>query len=168
MAQAMVTVTTVSNKAADQFPTALAYLRDLVPGSLPQSIEDCLQNDVELRHHLPVALITARPVRQLEFGANITPRDHKSYGTRHLWINIGALLVYITGLEKTERCIGKFDRADCKKKFARCVVPDDKLDYGPRFKNPKSKYLQPQHPVSLQCSPHRIEDAGREGKSVLT
>lgn len=120
--QAVVTVLTQPNQPATQFTSALAYLRAICPGSLPRTIEDCLKNDDELRHFIPSALLDARPVRELEFTPGIIPNNFLSFGTYKPFANIGALLVYITGVWQPGTC-------ESSKKFARCVIPDGSLSY---------------------------------------
>lgn len=120
--QAVVTVPTQPDQPANHFPTALAYLRAIVPGNLPRTIEDCLKNDAELRHFIPSALLDTRPVRKLAFSRGITPDSFLSFGTYKPFANIGALLVYITGVWQPGTCRST-------KKFAGCVVPDGNLSY---------------------------------------
>lgn len=120
--QAVVTVLTEPNQPANQFPSALAYLRAIIPGNLPRTIEDCLKNDDELRHFIPSMLLDGPPSRELEFSPGITPHNFTSFGTYKPFANIGALLVYITGVWKPGTC-------ESTKKFAGCVVPDSRLSY---------------------------------------
>lgn len=140
MAQPTVIVHTMTIQTADQFPTVLDYLKDLVPGSLPRSMEILLRGgiDDEFFHHLPAGLLNARPARPLEFSPNINPTDYTSYGTRHIWINMGALCVYITGVEMPPLCVYGPNRPFMKK-FPKCIVPVAGVDYGSKFTGKKSK-----------------------------
>lgn len=142
-------MTTVSNRPLDQYSTAVEYLRDLVAGSLPQSVHDALRDTVELYHHLPPALLDAKPARFLEFVAGTRPHDHKSFSTKQLWENIGSILVYVTGVEMSERCVHAPSGNPCTKKYPKTVVPDDTLDYGPKFQGRKRKSLSSECPFVL-------------------
>ncbi|KAJ4412879.1 hypothetical protein N0V82_008679 [Gnomoniopsis sp. IMI 355080] len=127
-----VTMATKSNRQLHEYPTVLAYLLDLVEGSLPRSVHDAFRNEVELSYHLDAALLNAPPVRPLEFLHSTIPSDHKSFGTRKLWDNIGSILVYITGIEIGDGCVNQ-NGNPFSKRYPKTVVPDPRLDYGPKF-----------------------------------
>lgn len=136
MDQQPVTVATRSNKPATEYDSGLAYLRDLRAGSLPRSIEECLKIDPELRSHVDVALLYAKPKRGLEFAPKIDPSNFKSFGTTQIWKAIASMLIHLSGVLPHEPCNGE---ERCQKKFFECIVPDPSLEYGPKFKGSKSK-----------------------------
>lgn len=127
---ATVPVTVVAKKPWAEYDSAVAYMQDIETGSLLQSIHDGVRNLTELEHYIPLALIYAKPVRDLEFNDGVRPNDVKSFGSKSLWENIQSCLVYITGNE-VPHAGGKHS---CIKKFRRIVVP--KLVYDYHFEDP--------------------------------
>lgn len=140
----------IRNNGPFSFQTALDYLKALEPDSLPRTIEDCIKNDAELIYYLPPALLNAPPRRPLEFNPDIVPRNFdKGFGTWKPYANIGALLVYVTGVYDPTAAVQCY----AVKKFYRCVFPDQRLDYTTRWSAPtKGKKTS-----NAKCKPLSLE-----------
>lgn len=115
------------------YTNALEYLRAICHEDLPQSIRDCLNNDVEMNYYIARDLRTAEVRRPLAFKPGLNPGNFKQFSTLRPWYNIQAAFIYITGDENVPPCQikvkGVFRDGPCASTFVGCVVPRQDLDY---------------------------------------
>lgn len=115
------------------YTNAYEYLRAVHPEDLPQTIRDCLNNDLEMAHYIAPDLRTAEVRRPLEFKVGVNAGNFREFSTLRPWYNIHAAFVFITGDLSDPPCQykvkGEIRTVACTTIFPRCVVPRADLNY---------------------------------------